>query len=171
MRTPEGALDATGAARLLPEAFFGGRRVVMMHTDTLTDDEIATLHQQADKLKMTFYRMDVSAGANPRLYGFTGKGMAQPPTGTAFTLDDTRALLIPALPGHPSQPPNPLLITTNSVFPVEMGLRTTLAMNVLHPTAKKPRLPVTLHYGERIKRLLGAGVHPAEPEGALAWWL
>ncbi len=117
-----------------------------------------------------FYDVGMIA-ANPRLYTFADKGIVQPPTGTVFKLDGSRALLIPALPAHPAQPPNPLLIESVDGLSAEDAARAVLEMNMLHPQAKKPRLPITLHHGERISQLVKAGVKPLSAEGVLPWWL
>ena len=158
-------------ARLLPPDFFAGRRVILQHVDKLTDDEAAALRGYAAQHAIHLHLCAVGTAANPRLYTFTDKGIVQPPTGTVFKLDGSRALLIPALPAHPAQPPNPLLIESVDGLSAEDAARAVLEMNMLHPQAKKPRLPITLHHGERISQLVKAGVKPLSAEGVLPWWL
>ncbi|MEL7233156.1 MAG: hypothetical protein AAGK74_01590 [Chloroflexota bacterium] len=167
----EGTLDTAAAAHLFPEAFFRGTRVVLQHTDTLNDTEIDALNSDAKDIDMTLHITPIGTASAPRIYAFTGKKITQPPTGTVFRLDKKRGLLIPALPPHPAMPPNPIQIDVSGRFTLEKAARTTLEMTLLHPHAKKPRLPVTLHHGERLRRLIKAGVKPQSHEGELPFWL
>ena len=112
-----GELSTETATRLLPATFFEGARVVLHTDDGLTDDEAVTLRDYAGQHDITLFVTTVGAASNPRLYAFTGRGVAQPPTGTAFRLSERAALLIPALPPHPAMPPNPLHITTDDALP------------------------------------------------------
>lgn len=166
-----GPLDAAGAAALFPAGFYAGKAVLVHHLNAMDANDMAALDAYAAATSITLHHVTVSAAANPRLYALTDKGLRQPPTGTSFLLDKQRALMIPALPGHPEAPPNPLLVETSAKLSTGAAMRSILSMNLLHPTAKKPRLPVTLYYGERIRRLLRAGVYPAVGEGALPWWV
>ncbi len=167
----KGALDTSAAATLFPAAFFGEMRLVLHTADTLRDEERTALQNYCDSAKITLHTVQVGTGANPRLYAFSGKSIVQPPTGSTFALDGTRGLLVPALPAHPAAASNPLLVEASKDLALKTALRSLLEMNLLHPQAKKPRLPITLHYSERIRRLVGAQVMPARPDGALAWWL
>lgn len=162
---------APDAAKLLPASFFQGTRVLVQAPDTLPSALRAALTAQAKTIDATLRFAMVGAGANPNLYAFTGKTVTQPPTGTAFKLSPTEALLVSARPAHPQAPVNPLRVEMAHGQPVEEGLRAALALNTLHPTTRKPRLPVHMHGGDAVKQLLAAGVRPAADEGAFMWWV
>ncbi|MEO0565296.1 MAG: hypothetical protein AAF125_24530, partial [Chloroflexota bacterium] len=166
-----GELDATGAAKLLPETFFKGSHVVVGTLSALPDEATAALYKHAKSVGVTLHINTVGAGANPNLYAFAGGKVGQPTTGTAFLSGEDTALLVPAMPAHPAAPVNPLHITTDEALPVADALRTVLAFNTLHATARKPRLPLHLVHTAAIKRLLEAGVYPRANEGAEMWWL
>jgi hypothetical protein len=164
-----GPLDAAAAVRLLPEAFFRGTRVILQTLSDLPGIAQDALNAQAARLDVTLHLSTVNAGANPNLYSFTDK-VRQPATGTAFLLGPVGALLVPAMPPHPDAPVNPLHITSGPGLPIPAALGTVLAMNALHPTSRKPRLPVHLADHTAIQRLLEADVLPPADEGAHRWW-
>jgi hypothetical protein len=159
------------AAKLLPETFFKDTRVLVQAPDTLPSVLRAALTSQAKTIDATLRFAMIGAGANPNLYAFTGKTVTQPPTGTAFKLSGTEALLASARPAHPKAPVNPLRVEMAHGQPVEEGLRAALAMNTLHPNTRKPRLPVHMHSGDAVKQLLAARIRPAADEGAFMWWM
>lgn len=165
-----GKLTLGALEKLFPPRYFQNLRVMLHHTEPLPVPEQALLQEYAQKHGVQLMLCLLNAGGNPRMYALGQQGIEQPPTGSAFVMGKNHALLVPATPELASSTVNPLEVISEGVS-IQQALHSVLAMNTLHPSLHKPRLPVTVYPTERIRRLLKAGALPTPTEGDLAWWL
>jgi argonaute-like protein implicated in RNA metabolism and viral defense len=101
------------------------------------------------------------------------QGKTQRPTkGRAFRLSDTEAFLVSSLPPFKDATPQPLRICTEPPFTIEQALHSVLSLTLLHyESLRPPRLPVTIHYSDRIAALALDGIKPKNLEGHIPFWL
>src|SRR5690606_9951259 len=113
----------------------------------------------------------IKSGA-PRLYAYEDQRFAQPTKGSAFLLSDNEALLVSSLPPFKDATPMPLRIAADRPFTIEQALQSVLAMSTLHyGSLRPPRLPVTIHYGDRIAYMALRGIKPRNLSGSVPYWL
>jgi argonaute-like protein implicated in RNA metabolism and viral defense len=68
--------------------------------------------------------------------------------------------------------PQPLRIRTEPPFGIDEGLNSVLSLTVLHyGSVRSPRLPVTIHYSDRIAYLTLQGIKPKNLDGKIPFWL
>jgi hypothetical protein len=96
----------------------------------------------------------------------------KPLKGTAFKLSATEALLVSSPPPFKGSTPRPLHIRTDGDFPVEKAIHSVLSLTLLHyGSVREPRLPVTIHYSDKIAELSLLGIKPKDLEGDMPFWL
>ncbi len=154
----------------LTNDLFKGNRVLIHVLAPLQTDEQTALEKWAKRRKITVHTVEITTDNHPRIYALD-KGISQPPVGSAFRLGADEALVVTSLPSHSQTPTNPVRVKTDGSLPLENALRSVLGYTLLHPASTKPRLPLTLHHTERVRRMLRAGVRPADPRGDILWWL
>ena len=98
--------------------------------------------------------------------------MQQPPKGSALKLSDTEAFLVSSLPPFSDATPQPLHIRTDGSISVERAMHSVLSLTMLHyGSTRAPRLPVSIHYSDRIAYLALKGIKPRDLEGSVPFWL
>ncbi len=96
----------------------------------------------------------------------------QPEKGTAFKLNAREALLVSSLPPFRTATPQPLYIRTEAPFTIEQAIHSVLSLTLLHYGSQiQPKLPVTVHYSDRIGYLALHGIKPKDLEGNIPFWL
>jgi hypothetical protein len=159
---------------LFPQVEFAGKRVVIHHDGPLPADFLAALSIWAGAIKATFYPVEILRFGAPRIYA-TGKGVIQPPWGSAFKLSDTEALLISSLPKD-DVTPQPLHIRTVSAgakpLAIEKALRGVLVWTLLAYGAERmPKLPVTVINAAQLAYWLEIGGSLNADDGDVPFWL
>jgi len=68
--------------------------------------------------------------------------------------------------------PRPLRILAEPPFPLEHALHSVLSLTLLHyGSLRPPRLPITIHYSDKIAHMPLRGIKPKELEGSVPYWL
>lgn len=164
---PENVLQA-----LFPLNEFTGKRVVIHRDGYFRGEEKVALHRWAKKANATFHLIEVIKSGTPRIYAIRDGEIGQPPKGTVFQLSETEAFLVSSLPPFADATPQPLHLRTDGSLPIGRAIHSVLAMTLLHyGSLRPPRLPVTIHYSDRIAYLAIRGIKPREAEGSIPYWL
>jgi argonaute-like protein implicated in RNA metabolism and viral defense len=80
--------------------------------------------------------------------------------------------LVSSLPPFADTTPQPLHLRTEPPFTIEQAIHSVLALTLLHyGSLRPPRLPVTIHYSDRIAYLALRGIKPRNLEGTIPFWL
>ncbi|HWR26443.1 MAG TPA: Piwi domain-containing protein [candidate division Zixibacteria bacterium] len=157
---------------LFPVSEFKGKRVIIHRDGYFRGEEKQALKGWAQKIGAEFYLVEVIKTGTPRLYGIQGDKILQPPKGSAFKLSDTEAFLVSSLPPFANATPQPLRIRTEAPLTIEQAIHSILSLTLLHyGSLKPPRLPITIHYSDRIAYLALRGIKPKDLEGSLPFWL
>lgn len=157
---------------LFPLDTFKGKRVVVHRDGFFRGEEKDTLKRWAVEIGAQFHLVEVIKTGTPRIYSWNNGKAEQPPKGSAFKLSDSEAFLVSSLPPFKDATPQPLRIRTEAPFPIEQALNSVLSLTVLHyGSVRSPRLPVTIHYSDRIAYLALKGIKPKSLEGIIPFWL
>jgi len=157
---------------LFPAAEFKDKRVVIHRDSYFRGDEKKVLLEWAHQIGAQFYPVEVIKEGAPRLYATANGRILQPPKGNVLKLSETEALLVSSLPPSNDATPKPLRIRTEPPFTIEQAIHSVLCMTLLHyGSLRPPRLPVTIHYSDRIAYLALKGIKPKDLEGNTPFWL
>ncbi len=157
---------------LFPLKEFKDRKVVIHRDGYFRGDEKRALRSWATKIGAEFYLVEILKTGSPRIYAANGGGTQLPPKGSAFKLNENEALLVSSLPPFQNATPQPLHIRTEQPFSIEQAVDSVLRLTLLHyGSLRPPRLPVTIHYSDRIAYLVLRGIKPKELEGNIPFWL
>ena len=158
--------------RLFPLDEFKGKRVVVHRDGFFRGDEKAALQRWAGAIGAEFHLVEVIKTGTPRVYAVSDGRVEQPPKGSAFKLSETEAFLVSSLPPFKDATPQPLRIRAEPPFTIEQALNSVLSLTVLHyGSVRSPRLPVTIHYSDRIAYLALQGIKPKNLDGNIPFWL
>ena len=164
---PENTLQA-----LFPSGEFQGKKVVVHRDGYFRGDEKSVLKTWAQRIGAEFHLVEVIKSGTPRLYASLAGTIQQPPKASAFKLSDTEAFLVSSLPPFADATPQPLRIRTDASLTVEHALHSVLSLTLLlYGSLRPPRLPVDIHYADRIAYLLLRGIKPRELAGSNPYWL
>lgn len=158
---------------LFPLKEFQGKRVVIHRDGQFRGAEKSALKDWAKQIQSEFHLVEVIKSGAPRLYqGTTATVMDRPPKGTAFKISDTEAFLVSSPPPFKGSTPRPLQIRTEPTFPIGNAIHSVLSLTLLHyGSVREPRLPVTIHYSDKIAELSLLGIKPKDLEGDTPFWL
>lgn len=156
--------------QLLPADTFSGKTVVIHRNGPFRGAERDSLRLYAGEIGATFHAVEVLKLGAPRLYAQTGRGIVAPGFGTTFVLNDAEAFLISSQPA--SATPVPLHIRTEAPFTIGKALHSVFTLTLLHyGSLRRPRLPVSVHFSDRIGYLALRGVKPRIGESSDMYWL
>lgn len=159
---------------LFPLEQFQGKRVVIHRDGKFCGGEKSALKEWAKQIGAEFHLVEVIKSGAPRLYyqSTATSAIDRPPKGTAFKISDTEAFLVSSLPPFRGSAPRPLRIRTETSFSIENAIHSVLSLTLLHyGSVREPRLPVTIHYSDKIAEFLLHGIKPRDSEGDLPFWL
>lgn len=157
---------------LFPSSEFSGKRVVIHRDGYFRGNEKEALRNWAEKIGAEFFFVEVIKKGSPRLYAVDLQRVQQPEKGSMFKISDTEAFLVSSLPPFTNATPQPLHIRTEAPFTVEKAAHSILCLTLLHyGLLRPPRLPVTIHYSDRIAYLALRGIKPKNLEGEVPFWL
>ena len=158
--------------RLFPAEEFRGKKVVIHRDGYFRSGEKEGLRAWAKKIGATFFLVEVIKTGTPRLYGLTGATVALPEKGNALRVSDSEAILVSSLPPFEDATPQPLRIRTDGSVGIKEAIHSVLSLTLLHyGSTRAPRLPVTIHYSDRIAYLALRGIKPRDLEGSVPFWL
>lgn len=155
---------------LFPLAEFEGKRVIIHRDGPFRGDEVQIIRDHLAKLEATAFFVEVIKSGAPRLYtSFQGQVIA-PNIGLALRLSDTEAFLVTSQSSTAT--PQPLQVRTQAPFTIGKALHSVLMLTLVHyGSVKRPKLPVTIHYSDRIGYLALRGVKPAGGQSTDMYWL
>jgi len=149
-----------------------GKRIVVHRDGFFRGDEKEALKRRSREIGAEFRLVEIIKTGTPRVYASASGKVGQPPKGSAFRLSDTEAFLVSSLPPFKDATPQPLRIRAEPPFTIEEALNSVLSLTVLHyGSVRSPRLPVTIHYSDRIAYLALQGIKPKNLEGNIPFWL
>jgi hypothetical protein len=164
---PESTLQS-----LFPSREFSGKRVVIHRDGYFRGGEKQALRNWAHKIGAEFFFVEVIKTGAPRLYAISSQRILQPHKGSMFKISETEALLVSSLPPFTNATPQPLHIRTELPFTIEKAAHSILCLTLLHyGSLHPPRLPVTIHYSDKIAYLVLRGIKPKNLEGDIPFWL
>lgn len=157
---------------LFPVNEFAGKRVVIHRDGYFRGREKEALKSWASEINATFHLVEVIKSGSPRVYAQAATGIQQPEKGSAFLLQETEALLVSTLPPFRDATPRPLRIRVDPPFSIEQALHSVLSMSILHyGSLRPPKLPVTIHYSDKIAYMALKGIKPKNLQGTVPYWL
>lgn len=164
---PDGVLQS-----LFPRRDFQGKRVVVHRDGYFRGGERGAFERWGRDIGATFHLIEVIKSGSPRIYGINGGDALLPEKGMLLKASESDVLLVSSLPPFKDATPNPLHIRTDGSLPLKSAIDSILALTFLHyGSIQPPRLPVTLHYSDRIAYLALRGIKPKELEGVTPFWL
>ena len=164
-------IPTTVLQALFPKNMFEGKRVIIHRDGIFRGDEKQALINWAEKIKATFFLVEVIKTGSPRIYGIS-KDIEQPNKGSTFMISNHEALVVSSLPPFKDATPLPLRIRTQAPFTIEQAIESVLVMTNLHyGSVRPPRLPVTIHYSDKIAYMALRGIKPKNLEGSIPYWL
>ena len=123
------------------------------------------------RITAEFHLVEVIKTGAPRLYQ-QDSVIDKPVKGTVFKLSETEAFLVSSPPPFKGSTPRPLHIRTEATFPIEKAIHSVLSLTLLHyGSVREPRLPVTIHYSDKIAEFSLQGIKPKNLEGDIPFWL
>ena len=165
---------------LFPIKEFSGKRVVIHRDGYFRGDEKQALKAWGQQIGAEFLLVEIIKSGSPRLYASgpslkssnESNEIQQPPKGSALLLSENEALLVSSLPPFANATPQPLHLRTEAPFTVEQAIHSVLSLTMLHyGSVRAPRLPVTIHYSDKIAYLALRGIKPKNLDGNIPYWL
>lgn len=157
---------------LFPRRDFQGKRVIIHRDGYFRGGEKGALQDWARSIGSTLHLVEVIKSGSPRLYGLSGGVATLPDKGVFFRLSPNEGLLVSSPPPFPDATPSPLRIRTDGSLTIEKAIESVLALTILHyGSVLPPRLPVTIHYSDKIAYMALRGIKPKNLEGNLPFWL
>lgn len=156
---------------LLPQATFGGKRVIVHHQGKVTADLAKLVRKWADILKADITLVEIDNTRSPRLYGLD-KGVIQPAWSSIFLLDTCTAALVTRVPLEDATAQPLLVRVVSGQLPVTHAAYTVLLWTLLHYSpSPASELPVTVIYADQMKEWLARGGLPNLPAHDVPFWL
>jgi argonaute-like protein implicated in RNA metabolism and viral defense len=157
---------------LFPVSEFEGKRVIVHRDGYYRGSEAQVLQDWGKEINAEFNLMEIIKREQPRLYLKENTRILQPLKGSTFIISNSEALLISSPPPFTNATARPLRIRAKTSFPLKNALHSVLALTLLHyGSIRPPRLPVTIHYSDKIAGLALKGIKPKELEGTIPYWL
>lgn len=144
---------------------------VLIHRDGLfRGNEVELIETHLSKMGSQPYFIEVIKSGAPRIYLSSQGKVDVPDIGTAFILSDTEAFIVAS--GSNVATPQPLQVRTRPPFTIGKALHSTLMLTLMHyGSVKRPKLPITIHYSDKIGYLALRGVKPAGGLSTDMYWL
>jgi hypothetical protein len=158
---------------LFPVHEFENKRVVIHRDGYFRGSEINDLLEWATEINAIFLLVEVIKTGSPRMYELDDfNSIHQPKKGMAFKVSSQDAFLVSSLPPSKSVTPLPIHIRSFNDFSIEEALHSVLSLTLLHYGSERmPKLPVSVHYSDRIGYLAIRGIKPKNLEGEILYWL
>jgi len=157
---------------LFPIKDFKEKNVVIHRDGHFRGKEKQALLEWAKKIGATFYLVEILKSGTPRLYGISQNRATSAPKGSAFILNPYEALVVSSSPQTPNATAQPLRIRSEPPFSIEQAIDSVLSLTLLHyGSLLPPRLPVTIHYSDKIAYFALRGIKPRDLEGQVPFWL
>jgi len=147
------------------------KKKVIIHRDGLlrgNEEEIIADHMR--QLGGEAYFVEVVKSGSPRIYASANGQLQSPGIGTSFIISDTEAFLVASESFKAT--PQPLQIRTRAPFTIGKALHSVLMLTLMHyGSVKRPKLPISIHYSDKIGYLALRGVKPVGGQSTDMYWL
>jgi argonaute-like protein implicated in RNA metabolism and viral defense len=154
---------------LFPLNEFEGKTVIIHRDGLFRGNEVEIIKEHMTRLRAKVYFVEVIKSGAPRLYKQNGSIVA-PEIGTTFLLSDTEAFIVTSTSSTAT--PQPLHIRTEEPFTIGKALHSVLMLTLMHHgSLKRPRLPISIHYSDKIGYLALRGVKPRGGQSTDMYWL
>lgn len=164
---PEGVLQS-----LFPKRDFENKRVIVHRDGYFRGGERNTLQAWGRNIGATFQLVEVIKSGTPRIYGFDGSGACMPQKGMMLRLSDREAFVVSSPPPGRDSTPRPVHLRTDGTLALDLAVESVLSLTLLHyGSVRPPKLPVTIHYSDKIAYFALKGIKPKELEGNVPFWL
>lgn len=158
--------------RLLPASELGGKRVVIHRDGQFRGKELQLLEKWGATIGATFLCCEIRKRHIPRIYRYRAGRAIQARKGDCLILNDREAFLVSTPPPFTTATPQPLHLVRYGDWTIEEAIESVLALSCLHHgSLLQPRLPVTVHYSDKIAYLALKGIKPNALEGDRPYWL
>lgn len=158
--------------QMFPVSKFANKRIIIHRDRPFRGDEVSCLTAWGEKINATFYFVEITKRNSPRLYLSDGKNISHPERGTFMKLSKTHAILMSNPPIFGNCTPRPLQIKHSENISQVNAIDSVLKLTCLHyGSIRAPRIPVTLHYSDKIAYLASKGIRPRDLSGTTPFWL
>lgn len=155
---------------LFPLNEFQEQRVIIHRDGPFRGNEVEIIQEHLAALNAEVYFVEVIKSGAPRLYRLQGEQSVAPGIGTAFILNETEAFLVASSASRGT--PSPIQVRTRAPFTIAKALNSVLMLTLMHyGSLRRPKLPITIHYSDRIGYLALRGVKPAGGHSSDMYWL
>jgi hypothetical protein len=156
---------------LFPLNEFQGKRVIIHRDGFFRGNEIEIIQEHFKQINATVYFVEVIKSGAPRFYvEQRDKQVTNPEIGTIFNLSSNQAFMITSETKTATS--QPLQIRTLSSLTIGKALLSVLNLTLMHyGSVRRPRLPVSLHYSDKIGYLALRGLKPANSQSDSMYWL
>lgn len=157
---------------LFPINEFKGKRVVIHRDGYFRGPEKRTLVDWGKSIGAKFSLVEVIKREAPRIYSVEEHNTKAPLKGSVFRLDSDEAFVISSPPPFPGSTPRPLRIKNYGPITLEQAIQSVLSLTQLHyGSLNAPRLPITIHYSDKIAYFALRGIKPLKLTGDIPFWL
>ena len=155
---------------LFPLNEYTGKTVIIHRDGLFRGDEKQILREHAEQIGAVFYFVEVIKHGSPRLYLRSNQVVEAPHLGTAFLISDTEAFLVASFSSTAT--PNPIHIRTEEPCTIGKALHSVFSLTLLHyGSLRRPRIPVSVHFSDKIGYLALRGVKPRSGQSNEMYWL
>lgn len=159
--------------RMFPPEAYENKEILVHRDGPFRGNEANILEEIGRDIDSTFHLIAVKKKGAPRLYELTGENIGQPSKGDHVRTGDREAHVVSSLPPFSESTARPLQVRVCSdTLPIEEAIHSVLSFSLMHHgSVRSPRLPVSLHYSDRVAERLQNGIRPAEGKGRFPYWL
>lgn len=155
-----------------PHDIFKGKRVIVHRDGYFRGKEEEILKNWGNEIGATFQLVEIIKTNQPRIYEKINNDINRAGKGTAFLLNNNSAIVVSTSSSIRDSTPQPLKIQTKNNFNIDNAILSVLALTKVHQgSVLEPRLPITIHYSDKIAGLSLKGIRPRDSEGNLPYWL
>lgn len=155
---------------LFPLNEFQNKTAIIHRDGPFRGDEIDIIQNHIAQLGGTAYFVEIIKSGAPRLYKSHQGQIDAPPIGMSFWLSETEAFVVTS--ESSTATPQPLQIRTRPPFTIGKALHSTLMLTLMHHgSVRRPKLPITIHYSDKIGYLALRGVKPTGGQSSDMYWL
>ena len=143
---------------------------VIFHRDgPFRGNEIKVLNEIASRLNSKFYFIEINKRNTPRLYKSENGKIYNPDIGTCLDMGNNEYIIITSETKIGTV--QPLRVKFYNIS-FENGMRSIYNLISMHyGSLKRPKIPITIHYSDKISYYALRGILPANTEGNVPFWL
>ncbi len=160
---------------IFPASIFENKGVIIHRDGRFPASEKEAFLNWAKEISAKFYLVEIIKTGSPRIYLSSQEDITSPDVGTTFLLNDKEAkeaFIITSSSKIGTPLPLHIRIDRESDFNINDAIYSILSMRLLHyGSSILPRLPVTIHYANKIANMLLKGVKPKNLKGKDLYWL